>query len=97
MCFAHILATLAGGGANEVVLSGFKTLAGAVVQFLTAIGTASETGEHIGFACSGRSAFVLPKFLHTGNGVFVNNCFMSVLENLPFVRRVFEFLFALVR
>lgn len=68
-----------------------------VVQFLTAIGTADETGEHIGLACSGGSAFVLAKFLHTGKGFFVNNGFMSVLENLPLVWRVFEFLFASVR
>ena len=80
-----------------MVLSGFKTPAGTVVQFLTAIGTASETGEHIGLACSGGSAFVLAKFLHTGEGIFVNNGFMGVLENLPLFGRVFEFLFALVR
>ena len=80
-----------------MVLSGFKTVAGAVVQFLTAIGTADETGEHIGLARSGRSAFVLAKFLHTGKGFFVNNGFMSVLENLPLVWRVFKFLFASVR
>ena len=97
MCFARILATLAGGGANEVVLSGFKTVAGAVVQFLTTIGTANETGEHIGLARSGRSAFVLAKFFHTGKGFLVNNGFMGVLENLPLIGRVFEFLFALIR
>ena len=80
-----------------MILSGFKTVAGAVVQFLTAIGTADETGEHIGLACSSGSAFVLAKFLHTGKGFFVNNGFMGVLENLPLVGRVFEFLFASVR
>lgn len=97
MRFAYIFTTLAGGGADEVVLSGFKTPAGTVVQFLTTIGTASETGEHISLACSGRSTFVLAKFLHTGEGIFVNNGFMCILENLPLVGRVFEFLFALVR
>lgn len=80
-----------------MVLSGFKTVAGAVVQFLTTIGTADETGEHIGLACSGRSAFVLAKLLYTGEGFFVNNGFMGVLENLPLIGRVFEFLFASVR
>ncbi len=84
MRFAYIFATLTGSGADEVILSSFKALAGTVVQFLTAISTADETGEHIGLACSGRSAFVLAKFLHTGKGFFVNNCFMGVLENLPF-------------
>ena len=80
---ANFLALFAGRGAYEVILSGFKTVAGAIVQFLTAIGTADETGEHIGFACSGWSAFVLAKLLHTGEGIFVNNGFMGVLENLP--------------
>ena len=87
---ADLLALSTGSGAYEVVLSGFKTVAGTVVQFLTAIGTADETGEHIGLACSGGSAFVLAKFLHTGKGFFANNGFMSVLENLPLVWRVFR-------
>ena len=94
---ADIRSLFAGSGAYEVVLSAFKTVAGTVVQFLTTISTTSETGEHIGFACSGRSAFVFAKFLHTGKGIFVNNRFMGVLENLPLVGRIFEFLFALVR
>ena len=94
---ADFLALFTGSGAYEVVLSGFKTVAGAVVQFLTTIGTADETGEHIGLACSGGSAFVLAKFLHTGEGFFINNGFMGVLENLPLIGRVFEFLFASVR
>lgn len=92
---ADFLALFMGSRAHEVVLSGFKTVAGAVVQFLTAIGTADESGEHIGLACSGGSAFVLAKFLHTGKGFFVNNGFMGVLENLPFIGRVFEFLLLL--
>ena len=90
MRFAYIFAMFAGSGADEVILSGFKALAGTVVQFLAAIGTADETGEHIGLACSGGSAFVLAKFLHTGKGFFANNGFMSVLENLPLVWRVFR-------
>ena len=94
---ADLFALFTGSGANEVVLSGFKTVAGAVVQFLTTIGTADETGEHIRLACSGGSAFVLAKLLHTGEGFFVDNGFMGVLENLPLVGRVFEFLFAPVR
>ena len=44
---ADFLSLFAGSGAYEVVLSGFKTVARTVVQFLTAIGTADETGEHI--------------------------------------------------
>ena len=68
-----------------MVLSGFKTVAGAVEQFLTTTGTAYETREHLGFACSGGSAFVLVKFLHTGEGFFVYNGFMGVLENLSFL------------
>ena len=67
-----LLTLFTGSGANKVVLSGFKTVAGAVVQFLTAIGTADETGEHIGLACSGGSALILAKLLHTGEGFFVN-------------------------
>ena len=94
---ANFLALFAGRGAYEVILSGFKTVAGAIVQFLTAIGTADETGEHIGLACSGGSAFVLAKFLHTGEGFFVNNGLMGVLENLPLIGRIFEFLFASIR
>ena len=94
---ADLLAPFAGSGTYEVILSGFKTVAGTVVQFLTTISTADETGEHIGLACSGGSAFVLAKFLHTSEGFFINNSFMSVLENLPLVGRVFEFLFASVR
>ena len=97
MRFAYIFATLAGGRADEVILSGFKALAGTVVQFLTTIGTADKTGEHTGLTCSGRSAFVLTKFLHTGKGIFVNNRFMGVLENLPFFTGVFELLFCFVR
>ena len=91
------LSLFTGSGAYEVVLSGFKTVAGTVVQFFTAIGTTSDTGEHIAFACSGGSAFVFSKFLHTGKGIFVNNRFMGILENLPFLTGIFEFLFALVR
>lgn len=94
---ADLLTLFTGSGANKVVLSGFKTVAGAVVQFLTAIGTADETGEHIGLACSGGSALILAKLLHTGEGFFVNNCFMGFFENLPLVGRVFDFLFTLVR
>ncbi len=90
---ADLLALFTGSGAYEVVLSGFKTVAGAVVQFLTAIGTADEAGEHIGLACSGGSALVLAKLLHTGEGFFVNNRFMGVFENLPLLWRVFDFLF----
>ena len=97
MGVADLLALFTGSGTYEVILSGFKTLAGTVIQFLTAIGTADETGEHIGLACSGGSAFVLAKFLYTGEGFFVNNSFMGILENLPLIGRVFEFLFALVR
>ena len=97
MSVADFLALFTGSGAYEVVLSGFKTVARTVVQFLAAISTVNETGEHIALACSGWSAFVLAKFLHTGEGVFINNSFMGVLENLPLVGRVFEFLFALVR
>ena len=97
VCIADFLALFTGSGAYEVILSGFKTVAGAVVQFLTTIGTADETGEHIGLACSGGSAFVLAKLLHTSKGFFVNNSFMGVLENLPLIGRVFEFLFASVR
>ena len=97
MSVANLFALFTGSGAYKVILSGFKTVAGTVVQFLAAIGAANETGEHIGLACSGRSAFVLAKFLYTSEGFFVNNGFMSVLENLPLVGRVFEFLFASVR
>ena len=86
-----LLTLFTGSGANKVVLSGFKTVAGAVVQFLTAIGTADETGEHIGLACSGGSALILAKLLHTGEGFFVNNSFMGVLENLPLVGRVVRY------
>ena len=90
MGVADFLALFTGSGAYEVVLSGFKTVAGTVVQFLATIGTTDETGEHIGLACSGGSAFVLAKLLHTGKGFFVNNSFMGVLENLPLVGRVFR-------
>ena len=93
VCVTDLLALFTGSGANEVILSGFKTVAGTVVQFLTA----DETGEHIGLACSGGSALILAKLLHTGEGFFVNNRFMGVFENLPLVGRVFDFLFALVR
>ena len=95
MSVADLLALFTGSGAYKVILSGFKTVAGTVVQFLTAIGTADETGEHIGLACSGGSALILAKLLHTGEGFFVNNRFMGVFENLPLVGRVFDFLFAL--
>lgn len=95
MGVADVLALFTGSGAYKVILSGFKTVAGAVVQFLTTIGTADETGEHISLASSGRSAFVLAKLLHTGEGFFVDNGFMGVLENLPLVGRVFEFSFVI--
>ena len=97
MSVADFLALFAGSGAYEVVLSGFKTVARTVVQFPTAIGTVDETGEHIALACSGGSALVFAKLLHTGESIFVNNGFMGILENLPLIGRVFEFLFALVR
>lgn len=91
VCAADFLALFTGSGAYEVVLSGFKTVAGAVIQFLTTIGTVDETREHIGLTCSGGSAFVFAKFLHTGEGFFVTNGFMGVIENFSLVWRAFEF------
>lgn len=97
MGIADFLALFAGSGAYEVVLSGFKVVASTVVQFLTTISTVDETGEHIGLACSCRSALVFAKFLHTGEDIFVNDGFMGVPENLPLIGRIFKLLFALVR
>jgi len=86
----------ASSGANEVILPCFEILTGAVVQLFATIGTADRSGEHIAFSCSGRTAFILPKFLHTVEGFFVHNRIMGILENLPLGLGIFDFLFALV-
>jgi len=67
---ADILSLFTGSGTYEVILPCFKTVARTVVQFLTAISTVDETGEHIALACSGWSAFVLAKFLPMGSAVW---------------------------
>lgn len=59
MRFAYIFATFVGSGADEVILSSFKTLAGTAVQFFTAIGTADDTREHIGGTHPYRSALLV--------------------------------------
>lgn len=96
MCITNILALFTGSGTNEVILSGFKAIAGTVVQLFTTIGTANHTGEHIAFSCSGRTTLVLPKLLYTAECFFIHNRIMGILENLPLGLGIFDFLFALV-
>ena len=92
----NILALFTGSRTYKVILSGFKAIAGAVVQLFTAVSTADNTGEHITLACSGRAALILPQLLHTVKCFFIHNRIMGVLENLPLRLGVFDLLFALV-
>ena len=92
----NILALFTGSRTYKVILSGFKAIAGAVVQLFTTIRAADNTGEHIALSGSCRTALVLPKLLYTVEGFFVHNGIMGILENLPFGLGIFDFLFALV-
>ena len=80
-----------------MILPRFKVVAGAVIHLRPAVCTADNTGEHIAFADSRRSALVLPNLLYSCKGFLVDDGFMRVREDHPFSFGIVDLLFALVR
>ena len=66
-----------------MILSDLKILTGAVIQLFAAIGTADNTGEHLGLSGLRRTALIFPKLLYTVEGFFIHNRIMGILKNLP--------------
>ena len=94
---AGVLATLAVGGAAEVVLLRLHFPRAAQYHVPAAVSAVDQSGEqsrriHV----LGRTAFVFPNALHRVPRLLVNDGLMGVLHQHLFLRRTVEYLLVLV-
>ena len=89
------LGVLAIGGTEEVRLLPFVVVGDTVIQLLSAISAVQQARKGTDNAAFRGSAAVLAKLLHQGKGFSVDDSWMRILEDLPFLRRTLDFLLIL--
>ena len=83
-------------GASVKLLVFLDALCGTEVELGFTIGTVKQSREQTFSARGGVAPAVFSQFLNTVKSILVNNCFLGIGDNLPFVLGIDNFLVYLV-